>query len=130
MKIDSLKKVTLGITPHGPLPTSTPDMGAHSIDFIYGIGRDGLCPLESAIGGKGLGDTVSVPTEGMHWPHFFGHLYPLICGTLKLPEVSENQNLEISILAIVSPENREIVAALASSVGRGCSSDGCGCGCS
>lgn len=130
MKVDNLTRVSVDIKMSDPLQTVTAEPAGNTMEFIFGIGRDGLCPFESQLQYTSVGDTIARSVNSLSGPDYFGHLYPLACGFLDLPEVPGIVDLKISVAEISRPDNREIVEAMARSVGHGCGGGSCDCGCS
>ncbi len=125
MHIENLKKIELSL--HFEAQPEGADIC--QLSFIYGLSRSGLCPFEEALHQKKMGESLLlvIPRNGL--PEFFGHLYPELCGKLKLPGDAADLVLNVSVKAIETPEDREIVQAMAQSVGHGCGGS-CDCGCS
>ena len=120
--IQILKKVTLSLT-----AGSTPAPVA--LEFVYGVASDGLCPFESALDGKGEGDTLalSVPIAEAH--EFFGHIFQPLQEALGLLILPETISVNIEITSVVDADNREVVKSLAKSLAHGSCGGSCGCGC-
>lgn len=100
-----------------------------SLSFIYGIGRDGLTPFECSLEGRCLGDHIEFTVKGSEVAESFGVLFPFVRSFVDGKIRQDVMKFDIEILGIEEVENREVVAALASSTS-GCGSGGsCGCGC-
>ncbi len=119
-KVDHLKRVTLSCKV-AFLNTNSNGHGCENInrncynsptkiEFIYGIGPEGLAPIEFKLAKASVGDTFhwNLPTHKFFG--FFGHLpHP----HLVIPADAEEVCLEISVDNIKPASPREIVAALA-----------------
>ncbi len=125
MRIDHLKKISLRLD-----FTDQPESADYCrMIFIYGLSGNGLCPLEVELHQKEIGDSlrVVIHKDGMH--EFFGHLYPALCGKLRLPGAAADMPVKVVVEAIETPDDREIIQAMAHTVGHGCGGT-CDCGCS
>ena len=91
--------------------------------FIFGIASDGLTPFEYELADKSPGDVTVLHIKRTQTALRFGHLAQCILDNI---EVQDSFYLKVTILDIVTPENREIVNAIAESLKHG---DGCDCGC-
>lgn len=124
-KVDSLKKVTLSLKSG----TSSDEMDLTSEPvtktFIFGTGADGITSFEYDLVNKTCGDEVVIPIDRTEISSKFGYMMQFIMENI---ETRESFYLKAKILSITSPENREIVEALAENVKHGDSCD-CGCGC-
>ncbi len=131
-KVKSMNRVNVAVNlidaalsriPHEPV----------TLSFIYGIGRDGLSVFECCLEGGGLGDHIELTVKGSEVAESFGGLFPLVRGLVDGLIRPEIMKFDIEILGVEEVDNREVVAALASSSG-GCGSGGaggsCDCGCS
>jgi hypothetical protein len=122
-KVDSLKKIELlleaGTTPNEMDLTSQPVKRT----FIFGIGSEGLTPFECELVNKSPGDEIIIDVERSQIPSRFGSMAQFIVDNI---EISDSFYLKVEIVNIESPENREIVKAIAENLKHG---DACGCGC-
>ena len=123
MKIDYLSKVSLEIEIVGE-QTSKP------LHFIFGVASNGLSPFEQAIHYKSSGDHVELSVEAGNAPHYFGHIYKQLCSRMVLGIIPERFDITFNVTDVQKSDQREIVKALAQSVGHGCGGGGCDCGCS
>lgn len=128
-KVKSMNKVSVTVSlMDGSLNDKAPDPVA--LSFIYGIGRDGLSPFECCLEGGSSGDHIELTVKGSEVVESFGGLFPLVrvlADGLIRPQFMQ---FDIQILGVEEVENREVVAALASSSGGCGSGDSCDCGCS
>ena len=92
------------------------------IEFITGIGSEGLTSFESALSGMAVNETAFFDIETKQIPAVFGYLHHLL--PFKYSNESSKLKLKITVIKISKPENREIVKAMAERI-----SCGCGCGC-
>jgi hypothetical protein len=100
------------------------------ISFVYGIGVDGLHPLETSIIGKKTGEFVEVDIPCREGGLFFGHLMPAIRSWWdSLPQGGGVNTIRITVQDIKPAQNHEIVKAMANTGGH-CGGGSCGCGCS
>jgi len=122
-KVDNLKKVTLllqsGTSPDEMDLTSEPVTKA----FIFGTGSDGITSFEYELANKSCDDEIVIPIDQTEISSRFGYLSQFIMDNI---ETRESFYLKAKIIRITSPENREIVEALAENLKHG---DGCDCGC-
>jgi hypothetical protein len=127
--IQHLKKVGLAILAgHTPGQFNlTPSPMA--LEFLYGIGSDGLTPFEVTLGGKAEGDTLTVKVSADDAPQFFGHFFPPLRQALGLHLLPAEICLDLKVTAVTDAENREVVQALARAAGHGGCGGSCGCGC-
>ena len=119
--IEPLKKVTLQVSA-GKRPTGDELMSAAPVEFIFGLGKTGLTPLERHLEGKTAGRSLSLELNRSCIPEFFGHIfsYPLDVQTALDPFYL---NLKIMSVSAVNP--REVIRAMADMTACG----GCDCGC-
>lgn len=108
-----------------PLTRVTLACGAQTMSpFIFGIGPDGLTPVEHLMAGRRPGDEVHIRLEdGDHDP-LFGHLAPVFHPVCRHAQ----SVLTVRIAAVEPADPREVVRALAASAGHGPCDCGCGCG--
>ncbi|MFP3999292.1 MAG: hypothetical protein ACOCR8_01750 [Desulfosalsimonas sp.] len=127
MKIDKppvgpLKKVTVHISA-GKRPSGSELMEPEPVEFIFGLGRTGLAPLERRIEGKTVGHCTSLEIYRSYIPEFFGHIFPFPM-RLKIP--LDPFYLNMKIISVDSADPREVVRAMAEITA--CSGCECGCG--
>jgi hypothetical protein len=115
-----LKKVSLALCT-GKTEASMDSMKPlQSMEFIYGVGLDGLTHFECMLAGKHVGDELIFPVEKNAAHHQFAHLHRLLPG---FPIGADPVFVKINIRDISEPTHREIVRSLAEAA-----SCGCGCG--
>jgi hypothetical protein len=93
--------------------------------FIFGIGSDGLTPLECLLNGRKEAETIAFRVAGSEAGLFFGHVAPALG---RLAEGREEVYFNASILAVETPQPRDVIKAMAEMAGHGHGS-GCDCGC-
>ncbi|MFO7932314.1 MAG: hypothetical protein ACQETG_08970 [Thermodesulfobacteriota bacterium] len=120
--IEPLKKVTLQISA-GKRPSGQELMGPEQMDFIFGLGRTGLTPLERQVEGKTVGHCTSLEIYRSYIPEFFGHIFPF---PMKLKIPLDPFYINMKVLSVDSADPREVVSAMAEITA--CSGCDCGCG--
>ncbi len=81
------------------------------MDFIYGIGPQGLTPLELQLADQTIGMTVNMDCKVNELTSVLEHLAP---NDLRLPlEESGTLHLAATVLRITTPSDREIVKTIA-----------------
>ena len=91
------------------------------LNFIYGVGTDGITRFEKALFGKYPGDEITVEVTPLQINDMLGHLNQAIQNRVPLKSPCF---LKARVIAVDAPDRREIVRAIAGGV----ASDGCGCG--
>lgn len=99
-------------------------------DFIYGTARSGLTEFELKLHHKTAGDSIDVSLPGTRAPEYFGHTYKHLHRKVSLGIVPEIFDVSVTIIAVQRSEEREVVKAMAQSLGHGCGGGSCDCGCS
>ena len=98
-------------------------------DFIYGVGSEGLCDLESALFEKREGEMISMTVTSGESRDAFGHLLIPLRQALGIQQIPTDFFLEVTVNRIGEANSRELVQSIA----KGASSSGCGgscdCGC-
>jgi hypothetical protein len=97
---------------------------ACQLEFIYGIGPEGISPFEKAIFGKHIGDVELFPIAPNHKDQIFEHLAG---GLGESRNLFAQSYLKITIKSILKADNREVIKAMAGTA-TGCGED-CACGC-
>lgn len=121
--IQHLKKVTLA------LKASHDSSEPAIFVFIYGIASTGLCPFESALYDKGVGESLDFTISASEGHDFFGHLFLPLRQALGLQIMPEKIILKVEVITVADADNREVVQSLAKAQS-GCGHGGsCGCGC-
>lgn len=122
-RIGSLKKISLGIVAGSASDATDLISTPVSLEIIFGIGKEGLTPLEYALSGKSSGDTVHVVLAREEVPEFFQHNLPL---PLMNPKFSDSVHLKIHVHGIASAEARDVIQAMSELSGDCACSCGCG----
>ena len=120
--VGPLKKVSLDLTLTSPTRIDD-ESTSIQFDFIYGLGSEGITPFEKALFGKAPQDAIELHVSPDQAAVVFGHL---TCDFLQLTRSTLPFDLRAVIRAIETPDNREVVKAMAKSTSCG---DGCDCGC-
>ena len=120
--IEPLKKVNLEISA-GKRPSGTELMEPAPVEFIFGLGKEGLTPLERQIEGKTAGHCRSIEVKRSYIPEFFGHIFPF---PMKLKIPLDPFYLNIRISSVENADPRSVVRAMAEIAA--CSGCECGCG--
>jgi hypothetical protein len=93
------------------------------MEFIFGVGVDGLTHFEYMLAGKQVGDELIFLLKKNNGHHQFAHLYRFLP---RIPVDVDPVYLKIIVEDVSEPTQREIVKAMAESAA--CGAD-CGCGC-
>lgn len=128
LSVSPLKKITVylhSLDEHGNNVTKH----SASLSFIYGVGSDGLCPLENMLANKLEGQEVELALAQNRRREILGHLYNPVMQTLQHALLPYELRLKIVIDSIAEASHREIVTAMAGSLSSGCGNGSCDCGC-
>jgi hypothetical protein len=120
--VKHLRKVLLRVEPIGEDGSPIGKDGSTSIEFVFGIGSQGLSPLEMALEGCEEGEErhVAVPPDGVE--ALFGHLEP---PPLELRGAGGTaQQLRVFVEGAEPAGDREVIRAM--SEASECGSDCCG----
>lgn len=109
---------TAGSTENAADLVSTPQ----PVEFIFGLGVDGLSDFEYHLEGKTVGEKLQYRLQRSRLEETFGHLLPLM---EALPSDIPEFYLHVEITAVSEASQRQLVKALAEGASCGC---GCGCG--
>jgi len=100
------------------------------IAFIFGIGSGGMTPFECLLNDRAENDAIAFSVAASEAGPFFGHLFPGILDPAlgRLFEGRDEVVFNVRIVAVETPQPREVIKAMAdmTSHGHGCD---CGCGC-
>ena len=122
--VEPLKKISLnytaGTTPELKDLMDTPE----NLEFIFGIGTEGLTQFECALDGKKAGDQGFIEVGKKNFEEIFGHIIPC---KQPFPVSAGHFFLHYSITDISDASSTEIIKSMAAKSG-GCG-DGCDCGC-
>ena len=109
-RVGPLKKVVLLLEAGAAADRLDFTPGAVRAGFIYGLGMSGLSPLELAISGKREGDECLLRAGRNELPEFFQHIS---IPPLGIPETVEAFTLKITVAEVSTPDQREVVRAMA-----------------
>jgi hypothetical protein len=123
--VEPLKKISLNYT-----AGTTPDLKdlidvPETLEFIFGIGTEGLTQFECALDGKQAGEQGFIEVDKKDFVEIFGHIIP--CAQ-PFPVSASHFFFHYNIANISDPSPREVVKSMAAGGGGGCG-DGCDCGC-
>jgi len=122
--VGPLKKVSLSFTA-GTAPELTDLISApQSLEFIFGIGTQGLTEFECLLDGKKSNDKGLIEVNTKDPAEFFGHT--IACAQV-LPIHSDHFFLQYTITGISDASPKDVVKSLAAAGGCGADCD-CGCG--
>ena len=109
-RVENLRMVTVsmeaGVTAETMDLTSTPQ----EWEFVFGIGSDGLTPLEFALAGKNIGEEVLMHVKREDLANTFQHA-PITRFWLSRP--LEGCWLKLRVVGVREADQREIIKALA-----------------
>lgn len=117
--VEGLRKISISVEAVPATGREESDVLPAKAEFIFGIGTEGLSPLEAKLAGKRVGDTLVLSLERSQIPIAAGHL----CQHMPtLPEGEGPVTLHIRIDDIRPADNRDIVKAMAAATacGGGC----------
>jgi len=125
-RVENLKKITLSI--QAGTSQDTMDLTAKypQIEFIFGLGPEGMTPFEYELVDKAEGESALLHLKKENFYSFFEHLEP------PLTDLFDGRNdiyLKVNIDAVTTAENREIIKAMADMAAHGGAGCDCGCGC-
>lgn len=127
--IQQLKRVTLSLKLTHPAGEDD-YVQSSTLKFFYGIAAEGLTPFEMTLSDKRGGDRLRCEILSGQMGEYFGHLLPALRKAMGGDLISPSLSLEVEVLAVEDPDNRELVQAMAKSLGHGCGGGSCDCGCS
>lgn len=121
-KVEPLRKVTLSLAAGRTPDTMDLNTQLTPYEFIFGLGTQGLTPLEYELAEKIEGDEILFCLEPDKIKKTFEHL-PM--PFFRLPSDVDSFYLKTRIMKIVPADKREIIKGLAGIA----NCDDCGCGC-
>jgi hypothetical protein len=122
-KVENLKKITISIQTGTSQDTMDFTQKYPEIEFIYGLGPEGMTPFEYELADKAEDESVLFHLKKKDFRSFFEHLNPPL---MDLFDVGNDAYLKVEIDAVTPAENKEIIKAMADIA----SYDGAGCDCS
>ena len=125
-KVENLKKITLSIQAGTSQDTMDLTPKYPKIEFIFGLGLEGMTPFEYELADKTEGESVLLHLRKEDFYSFFEHLNPPLT---DLFDGKVDVYLKVNINAVTPAENREIVKAMAAMTTHGGAGCDCGCGC-
>ena len=125
-KVENLKKITISI--QAGMSQDTMDLTPKypEIEFIFGLGPQGMTPFEYELADRTEGESVLLHLRKEAFHRFFEHLNPPL---MDLFDGRAAVYLKVNIDGVKSAENREIVKAMADMNAHGGAGCDCGCGC-
>ena len=125
-KVKNLKKITLSIQAGTSQDTLDLTLKYPEIEFIFGLGPEGMTPFEYELVDRAEGESVLLHLKKEDFYRFFEHLNPPLT---DLFDDRADVYLKVNIDAVAPAENREIVKAMAALAAHGGAGCDCGCGC-
>ena len=125
-KIENLKKIALSIQAGTSQYTMDLTPKYPEIEFIFGLGLEGMTPFEYELAGRTEGESILLHLKKEDFYSFFEHLNPPIT---DLFDGRDDVYLKVNIDVVTLAENREIVKAMADLAAHGGAGCDCGCGC-
>ena len=118
VKIENLNRIFLQIKAGCTADTMDITDSVIHFDFIYGLGSGGLTPFEYTLAELHCGDTVQLHIHTNEIDTYFEHIQlPVFYNVQKLPSFY----LNILVHDVRKAEPREVIKAMASIAGCGCS---------
>ena len=124
-----MKRVVLGILAGAEAGNYSMTPDSVCLEFIYGTASGGLTPLERGIADLELGSSKVFRVAGDDLRSFFGCHYRQLEHHLYLSIMPQSVHLCLTLTHCEDVDPREVVKAISSSLGGGCASGDCGCGC-
>ncbi len=109
-EVSPLKKISL-LLEAGTEPDKT-DLTVEPIpcEFVFGVGSQGLSPLESELANRKEGDGLSTPVRGEELSALFQHL---LIPPLAIPEGIGTFYLKVKIVKVSEANPKEVIRAMA-----------------
>ncbi len=125
-KVENLKKISIAFEAGMSENAMNLKPRYSEFAFVFGIGPSGITPFEVELTDKKVGDEILLLVKKQEYHTLFEHLSPPI---IDLFEGRDEIFLKTTIVAVSSPDNREMVKALADLANHGGCGGDCGCGC-
>jgi hypothetical protein len=109
-RVEPLKKIALTVTAGNSCHFTDHSGDTGSMEFVYGVGPDGLTPFEYALADAGVGESITVQVEEDQYETTFGHLQ------MMLPDALPNEFpifLKVRVDHVEPAHQREIIRAMA-----------------
>jgi hypothetical protein len=109
-KTGPLKKVVLSVEAGSEADSMDITPSPRTMEFIFGLGPNGLTPLESELSNKGIGYEVIFRLKEEDMPHLFHHLSP------PYSPSKDNQTpfyMKLRIMDITPADQRDVIKSLA-----------------
>ncbi len=117
--ITNLSKISLALAAGETAEAARAADASDPMEFIFGIGIEGLTPFELELADKREGDEVVMRVERGRMNELFGHL---VCG-IPVAAGGGDFYLKAQVKQVGPSDSREVVRAMA-----GMTECGCGCG--
>ena len=124
-KVENLKKITLSIQAGTTQDTMDLTPKHPEIEFIFGLGPEGMTPFEYELADRTEGQSVLLHLKKEGLDSFFERLNPPL---MDLFDSRDDVYLKVNINAVTPAENREVVKAMADMAAHGGAGCDCGCG--
>lgn len=118
-KIGPMKKVILRMEAHTSDELRDFLSEAPLFEFIYGVGTQGLSPLEVALADRAEGESFDLLASREQIHDLFHPFFP---PPLTIPDEVERCTLTVTIVQVSNPDPREVIKAMAEAAA-------CGSGC-
>ena len=125
-KVENLKKIAISIQAGTSQDTMDLTPKYPEVEFIFGLGPEGMTPFEYKLADKAEGESVLLHLKKEDFYSFFEHLNPPL---MDLFDGRDDIYLKVNINAVTPAENREIVKAMADMAAHGGAGCDCDCGC-
>lgn len=109
-KVSPLKKIILELEAGSKPESMDLSPGPTLLEFIYGLGAEGLTPFEFELADMGEGDSVIIFIKKEELPEVCQHLQ---VPPLGITDEVESFYLKVNIQKIVQADQREVIGALA-----------------
>jgi len=109
-KVEPLKKITLTMTAGKESLALGPTAEAVPMEFVYGIGPNGLTPFEYALADAAIGDTVTLHVKRGEYGHIFGHIQMMLP---EWPADEPDLYVRVRVERIEPAGQREVIRAMA-----------------
>jgi len=123
-KVEGLKKINLMLSLQTASQDEQPLAPPIPMEFIFGLGVQGLTFFECLLNGKAVGEEMTFDIEKDRLRSIFGHICIDLSGVANtLPDLL---SVKASVLKVAGVSSQEVIKSMASQTGCG---NGCDCGC-